>query len=164
MLLCSKTGIRSEENRNQRATRNRIYRLPNRFDHIDEKEKIIAVNAINTDFVRETVTGKKKMVKSIEECESRFGYREPVKIMSFESTCDTSNGSSGGSILKVNSKGDILVGITKGSHALEEERISGANGNVVKKPYKEGEWASYHVAVAGEFLATLRRTTGQTED
>lgn len=142
----------------------KAYRLPNRFDHIDVKEKIIAVNAFNRDFLRKTVTGEKKMVKSIEECESRFGYREPVKIMYFESTCDSSKGSSGGSILKANSKGDILVGITHGNDESAEERIRSENGDIVKKPYKEGEWASYHVAVAGEFLATLRRATGQTED
>jgi hypothetical protein len=137
------------------------YRLPKSFDRLEEKEKVIAVNAYNDDyFYQDKATGEKTYPKTIEDCTSKFGYAEPVEFKMFDSTCDPSPGASGGSILKSDSKGDILVAITKGGDETPNELKLGEKGAVISKPYKQGKWAGYHVPVKGEFLEALRQATG----
>ncbi|MBO4226643.1 hypothetical protein [Bradyrhizobium neotropicale] len=139
----------------------RPYQLPKSYDHIDERDKVIAVNARNSDyFYSDKKTGEKVYPKTIEDCTSKIGYPDPVEFKIVGSTCDPTPGASGGSILKSNSKGDILVALTRASDETPQEEELGRQGKPVRKPFKAHQWSGYSVAVTGDFLAALRRATG----
>jgi hypothetical protein len=138
------------------------YRLPAANDRLKEGDKVISVNAYNNDvFTTDRKTRERRFPKTIEECTSKIGHYDPVELLSVETTCDQGHGASGGSLLKAGS--DVLMAVHKGNDDTKRNVTAGENGRSVRKPYIESEWASYHVLVAGEFLATLKRAVDHAE-
>jgi hypothetical protein len=138
------------------------YRLPKKSDRLKVGDKLVSVNAYNNDvFTIDRKTKEKKFPKTIEDCTRKIDHEETVTASYIESTCDLAGGASGGSILKPGS--DVLMAIHRGNDDSAAETAAGRAGHSVHKPYRESEWASYHILVADEFLDTLRRATGQRD-
>jgi hypothetical protein len=136
------------------------YRLPSPRDRLKPGDTIVSVNAYNNDFfIVDKRTGEKKHPKTIEDCTRKSDHYETMTTMYIESTCDLAGGASGGTVLKEAS--DVLMAIHHGNDDTAAEITAGRGGKSVRKSYKGSEWASYHVLVAGEFLATLLLATSQ---
>lgn len=132
------------------------YLLPKSFEIVDRKENVVAVNSINMDL-------KLERKKTIEECQGGSITAGEFGVGSFDSACAAPHGASGGATLKAYGKGDVLVGITHGGETENEKKV-GKKGEGFVKPPVQGQWESFHTAVAGKLLKTLRATTGQPEE
>lgn len=142
------------------------YSLPSLNDEINPGDKVISVSGSSVDFQRVArKTGQTTFPKSIEGCQIKKPYFTLGVISLFESTCDFSGGNSGGSILRMSERGDVLVGISKSNDETEAERTSAARNNIVRRgKYSEGKWATYHVPVAGDFLNAIERANSVAKD
>jgi hypothetical protein len=141
------------------------YLLPSLSDfYIKTGDKIISVASISDDFHRrDPRTGIKSFPKSIEDCEVGTVYYPLGKFSTFDTTCDSSGGSSGGSILRASDRGTVLLGINKGNNETLKERENARDNGIVKREkYSAGEYASYHVPVDGEFLKAIERAISGT--
>lgn len=134
------------------------YRIPKYEDRLQEGETVVSVNARNADvFTQDVWTGEKTYPKTIEDCSNQINHYSPVLVLYNQSTCDLIEGASGGSLLREGS--DALLAIHNGNDRSDNGKPPDATG---RRPYIRFKWSSYHVLVTDEFLATLRKTTADS--
>jgi hypothetical protein len=138
------------------------YTLPYPDEDVKDRDDVISVAASGRDFDRaDPRTGKKVFTKSIEECQGRQPYYEDGFEVLFLSNCDSSPGSSGGSILRARKRYDVLMGITANNNETDTQIAQAAKrGTPNHGPYVEGKWATYQVPLSGEFLQLLETAIG----
>lgn len=136
-----------------------FYQVPTPQD-IQDGRDVISVSASSDDFIRRDGRGRKINPKSIEECAIKSIDRNFGALM-YQSNCDSSRGSSGGSML-ANIRGqDTLLGI----HSFSNETVpmldkALRNGTVNSGSFVKDNWATYQVPVAGKFLHAIESATG----
>lgn len=138
------------------------YTLPYPDEDVKDGDDVISVAASGRDFDRaDPRTGKKVFTKSIEDCQGRQPYYEDGFEVLFLSNCDSSPGSSGGSILRARKRYDVLMGITATNNETDTQIAQAAKrGTPTAAPYVEGKWATYQIPLSGEFLQVLEKAIG----
>jgi hypothetical protein len=129
-----------------------------RIDRLKAGDKVVNV-CHSSDFQRKDARGETMFPKHVAGCEikriyGRFGVAS--------SDCDIGGACSGGSLLSLDDADPALLGIVQGSfETVEQTQRSSATGIPNKGKYAENVWATHHVLVTGEFLATVRKAAGR---
>lgn len=135
----------------------RPYNLP--FGQVDVRrgKKIIAVNGRNADIFFLDKAGRKHLPKTIQHCTAGQNNYRDDRFSQFESTCASSEGTSGSAILLAMSFGDEFVGVTTGNlESAQASRAAIARGEPNKGVYRPGEWGSTHLPLSGRFLSAVK--------
>jgi len=141
------------------------YALPEA--QMKENEDVIQVAASSVDFYYlNSKTGKRGYPKHLGNCKTKKVYIHQGKPIYFSSNCDTSDGASGGGILRNKSGRFEMLGMTVNNDESEEQVAKATRGKVPnpnRGAYSEGKWAVYNVPVEGGFKAAIKRA-GDFED
>lgn len=137
------------------------YALPYSDEKIWPDDPVISIAATSTDFYRVAGRDSRAPPKSIEECQGRYPYFEDGLQVMFASNCDSSQGSSGGSMLRERKRHDVLMAITAGNKetAAQINRAE-RTGVPTSRAFAEGKWASYHIPLKGAFLEAVEKAIG----
>jgi hypothetical protein len=128
---------------------------------LHEGQNLTTISAQSFDFWKEK-KGKKHFPKAIGTCTLKKIHYLKSDASYFSSNCDTGLGASGGAFLSDVGPSPVLLGLIKGNNEKDPEVdavIKRGFPNV--RPYQASVWASYGVALRGEFLrAVLKAAYG----
>ncbi|MGE3759719.1 MAG: trypsin-like peptidase domain-containing protein [Pseudobdellovibrionaceae bacterium] len=141
----------------RKATGIKAYSLPFGEVKLRRGQGVIAVNGRNADIFYSDKNGKKIHPKTVQDCYSGENYYSSNRFSMFESTCASSEGTSGSAIVQSSSFGDVFTGLTTGNfERIEDSRAAIARGEKNMGVYVPGKWASTHIPVTDKFLAAIR--------
>jgi hypothetical protein len=121
-----------------------------------DDEQVIAVAGASYDFFVTDRRGNKTYPRSIEDCtvkEVRYVSGNGAYV---KTDCDGAMYSSGGSLMRATPRGDVLIGIFKGTsetHDMADEAVTVNRRN--QRVYDSRNWFSLFVSATGEFLKAL---------
>lgn len=134
---------------------------------VRENEDVIQVSASANDFYTfNPRTGRREYPKTLGDCKTKKVYSWGSGPIYFSSNCDTGSGASGGAAIRMQADRPTLMGIFVGNHESDQQEALATRGkrpNPNRGAYAEGQWASYHIPVTGDFRAAIKRA-GDSED
>lgn len=134
------------------------YGLPFGELNLKPGQKVIAVNGVNADIFTVDRAGQKNYPKTIQDCNTGANnYDTSGQFAQFESTCASSEGTSGSAVIQQSAFGDVFAGVTTGNfESVKDSRAAIARGEPNKGVYRPGEWGSTHIPLKGKFLSAVK--------
>lgn len=137
------------------------YRLPYSDELLIAGDPLVSVSASDSEFKLKRGVAAGRILKSISDCTSTAPY---TGWQTAQTSCDSSAGASGSSLLKARAKYDVLVAITAANSETRQLRAKAARTGVLnKRDFDPHSWVTMHVLLQGEFLSALRKTLGLKE-